>query len=159
MERPQLVNIWNKQSRISGKGWLPVWALDKGLTSDHCKKKVVTKYYTIGTSGEFLSTRQRISSQAERLSASQEGLCSMESVLKKWFDIPSHNSSVGIALGYGLDDRGSSVRFLVGAGNYSLHHGVQNGSGAHPASYPMGTKGSFPGGKAAGSWSRPLTPV
>jgi hypothetical protein len=31
-------------------------------------------------------------------------------------------------------------------GNFSLHHRVQNGSGAHPASYPMGTKGSFPGG-------------
>jgi hypothetical protein len=32
------------------------------------------------------------------------------------------------------------------AGNFSLHHHVQNGSGAHPASYPMGT-----GGKAAGA--------
>jgi hypothetical protein len=31
----------------------------------------------------------------------------------------------------------------------SLHHRVQTVSGAHPASYPMGTKGSFPGGKAA----------
>jgi hypothetical protein len=37
--------------------------------------------------------------------------------------------SVGIALGYGLDDRGSRVRFLTGAGNFSLHHRVQNGSG------------------------------
>jgi hypothetical protein len=27
---------------------------------------------------------------------------------------------------------------------------VQNGSGAHPASYPMGTRGSFSGGKAVG---------
>jgi hypothetical protein len=27
-----------------------------------------------------------------------------------------------------------------------------------PASYPMGTMGSFPGGKAAGAWSWPLTP-
>jgi hypothetical protein len=27
----------------------------------------------------------------------------------------------------------------------------QNGPGAHPASYPMGTGGSFPGGKAAGA--------
>jgi hypothetical protein len=27
----------------------------------------------------------------------------------------------------------------------------QNGSGAHPASYPRGTRGSFPGGKAAGA--------
>jgi hypothetical protein len=59
------------------------------------------------------------------------------------------DSSVGIALGYGLDDRGSRVRFPVGAGNFSLHYRLQNGSGAHPASYPMGTRGSFPGGKAA----------
>jgi hypothetical protein len=29
------------------------------------------------------------------------------------------------------------VRFPLGAGNFSLHHRVQNGSGAHPASYPM----------------------
>jgi hypothetical protein len=63
----------------------------------------------------------------------------------------SSDSSVGIALGYGLEDRGSSVRFPTGAGNFSLHHCVQNGSGARPASYPMGTRGSFPGGKAAGA--------
>jgi hypothetical protein len=48
-------------------------------------------------------------------------------------------SSVGIALDNGPDDRGSRVRFSAGAGNFSLHHRVQNGSGAHPASYPMGT--------------------
>jgi hypothetical protein len=57
--------------------------------------------------------------------------------------------SVGTALGYGLDDRGSRVRFPAGARNFSLHHHVQNGSGVHPASYPMGTRGSFPGDKAA----------
>jgi hypothetical protein len=61
----------------------------------------------------------------------------------------SCDSSVGIALGYGLDDRGSTVRFPAGAGNFSLHHCVQNGSGAHPASYPTGTRGSFPGAHAA----------
>jgi hypothetical protein len=71
----------------------------------------------------------------------------------------SYDSSVGIALGYGLDDRGSRVWFLVGAGNFSLHHRVQNGSGAHPASYPMGTRGSFPGGKAAGAWSSSFTSI
>jgi hypothetical protein len=60
----------------------------------------------------------------------------------------SRDSSVGIALGYGLDDRSSRVRFLVGAGKFSLHHRVQNGSGFHPASYPMGTRGSFPGEKS-----------
>jgi hypothetical protein len=61
----------------------------------------------------------------------------------------SSDSSVGIALGYGLDDRGSRVRFPAGAGNFSVHQRVQNGSRAHPASYPMGTRGCFPGGKAA----------
>jgi hypothetical protein len=51
----------------------------------------------------------------------------------------SRDSSVGIALDYRLDDRGSRVRFPVGAGNLSLHRRVQNGSGAHPASYPEKT--------------------
>jgi hypothetical protein len=63
--------------------------------------------------------------------------------------VKSRDSSVGIALGYGLDDRGSRVPFPPGAGNFSLHHRVQNSSGAHPASYPMDTRGSFLGGKAA----------
>jgi len=43
------------------------------------------------------------------------------------------------------------------AGNFSLHHRIQNGSGAHLASYPMGTRGSFPRSKAVGSWSWLLT--
>jgi hypothetical protein len=62
----------------------------------------------------------------------------------------SSDSSVGIALGYGLDERSSRVRFPAEAGNFS-HHRIQNGSGAHPASYPMGTRGSFPGGKEDGA--------
>jgi hypothetical protein len=65
--------------------------------------------------------------------------------------LKSRDNSVSIAFGYGLDDRGSRVRFSAGAGNFSLHHRVPNGSGAHPASYPMGAMGSFPGGKAAGA--------
>jgi hypothetical protein len=56
----------------------------------------------------------------------------------------SRDSSVSIALGYGLDERGSRVRFPAWAGNFSLHHRVQNGSGAHPTSYSVGTRGSFP---------------
>jgi hypothetical protein len=50
-----------------------------------------------------------------------------------------------------LDDWGSRVRLQAGAGNFSLHHRFQNGSGPHPAFYLMGTRGSFPGGKAAGA--------
>jgi hypothetical protein len=63
----------------------------------------------------------------------------------------SRDMSVGIALGYGLDDRGSRFRFPAGAGNFSFHHRVQNGSGAHPASYPTGTMDTFSGGKAVGA--------
>jgi hypothetical protein len=59
-----------------------------------------------------------------------------------------------------LEDWGPRFRFPVGVGNFSFHHRVQNGSGARPASYPMGTRGgSFPGGKAAGAWSWPLTSI
>jgi hypothetical protein len=51
------------------------------------------------------------------------------------------------------------VRVPVGAGNFSRHHRVQTGSGAHPASYTMGTRGPFPRGKAARASSWPLTSI
>jgi hypothetical protein len=70
----------------------------------------------------------------------------------------SRDSSAVIAIGYWQDDRIIGVQFPAGAGNF-FHHRVQTGSGAHSASYPMGTRGSFPGGKAAGSWSWPLTSI
>jgi hypothetical protein len=41
----------------------------------------------------------------------------------------SRDSSVGIALGYGLDDRGSRVRFPVGVWNFSLRQHVQKALG------------------------------
>jgi hypothetical protein len=80
-------------------------------------------------------------------------------VFMTWYLVKHRDSSVGTALGYGLDDRGSRVRFPAGAGNFSPHHRVQNGFGAHPASYSMGTRSSFPGCKAAGAWSWPLTSI
>jgi hypothetical protein len=51
----------------------------------------------------------------------------------------SWDSSVGIATDYRLDNRMIGVRIPAGAGNFSLRHRVQTGSGAHPASYPIGT--------------------
>jgi hypothetical protein len=51
------------------------------------------------------------------------------------------------------------VRVPVGAGNFSPHYRDQTGSGDQPASYPMGTRGSFPGDKATGAWSWPLTSI
>jgi hypothetical protein len=71
----------------------------------------------------------------------------------------SRDISVGIASGYGLDDRMIGVRFPAEVGNFSLHHRVQTGSGTHPASYPMGTRGSFLGNKAAGALSWPLASI
>jgi len=54
----------------------------------------------------------------------------------------------------GLDDRGS-IRGKEW--DSPLHHRIQTDSGAHPASYPMGTEGSFAGDKAAGVWSWSVT--
>jgi hypothetical protein len=65
--------------------------------------------------------------------------------------IKSRYSSVGIALDYRLDDRSPRFLFPAGAGYFSLHQRIQNGSEVHSASYPMGTRCSFPGGKAAGA--------
>jgi hypothetical protein len=39
----------------------------------------------------------------------------------------------------------AKVRFPAGARDFSLLHSMQTGSGVHPASYPVGTEGSFPG--------------
>jgi hypothetical protein len=39
------------------------------------------------------------------------------------------------------------VRFPAGASDFTHLHIVQTGTGAHPASYIMSTRGSFPGGK------------
>jgi hypothetical protein len=69
----------------------------------------------------------------------------------------SRDSSVGIALRYGLDDRGSRVRFPAWTGNFSLHFRVQNGFGAYPASYPRGTRVSFRGAKRPGRGVKLIT--
>jgi hypothetical protein len=57
-----------------------------------------------------------------------------------WYRNPfgSRDSSVGTATGKGLDGRGVGVWVPVGAGYFVLHV-VQTGSGAHPASYRMGS--------------------
>jgi hypothetical protein len=41
----------------------------------------------------------------------------------------------------------------IRTGNFYLHYHVQNCSGPGPTSYPVGSRGSFPGGKVAGAWS------
>jgi hypothetical protein len=49
-----------------------------------------------------------------------------------------------------MDDRRSKVGFQAGGGNFSLHYQLHTGSGAHPASYPMGTGDFSSGAKRPG---------
>jgi hypothetical protein len=60
----------------------------------------------------------------------------------------NRSSSVSIVSDYGLDDRAIEVRSSKEAEDFSSSPYVQTGSGAHPASYPIGTGGPFPGSKA-----------
>jgi hypothetical protein len=59
------------------------------------------------------------------------------------------DSAVGIATGYGLEDRGVGFRVPVGS-RISLLQDVQTGSGVHTTSYPMGTGGFSPRVKRPG---------
>jgi hypothetical protein len=56
-------------------------------------------------------------------------------------------SSVSTVSNYGLDDGAIWVRSPAGANDFSSNLCVQTGSGAHPASYPMGTGVLSPGVK------------
>jgi hypothetical protein len=56
-------------------------------------------------------------------------------------------SSVSIVSEYRLDDRAIGVWFPAEAKDFSSTVCVQTGSGAHPASCPVGTGGPFPGAK------------
>jgi hypothetical protein len=89
--------------------------------------------------------------------------CTSEQVLEpETFPI-----SFDVTLGAGITQwysaelwaRWSRVRVLAGAGDFSLHHRVETGPGAQPASYPVGTRRAFPGAKATGAWSWPLTSI
>jgi hypothetical protein len=60
----------------------------------------------------------------------------------------SRGSSGSVVSDYGLDYRAIEVRSPTGLEDVSSSPCVQTGSGAHPASCPMGTRVCFPGGKA-----------
>jgi hypothetical protein len=104
-----------------------------------------TDWLRIGTNRGIFRTRKRTfgfhkmlgsSWVVAQLAVSQEGLISEQ--LFTWI-----TSSVCIALAASST---SVVRSPAGRRNYSPLHIAQLDSGAHPASYPMGTSGSFPGG-------------
>jgi hypothetical protein len=64
------------------------------------------------------------------------------------FSSRSRVSSGSIVSDYGLDDRAIGVRSPAGAKYFSSVLCVQTGSGAHPASCPMGTGVLSPGVKS-----------
>jgi hypothetical protein len=57
----------------------------------------------------------------------------------------SRSRPVGIATGYGLDDRGVLVRIPVGS-TISILHRFQIGSGTHSSLYTKGTEGAISSG-------------
>jgi hypothetical protein len=67
--------------------------------------------------------------------------------------LPSHfmyfpdSPSILFSPSYGMDDRGVRVRVPVRS---RILHVIQTGCGIHPTSYPMNTRGSFPGVKQQG---------
>jgi hypothetical protein len=67
-----------------------------------------------------------------------------------YFGFGSRDSVVGIATGYGLDDKGIGVRVPLGQ-EFSLLHVVQTDTGAHPVSCRMGNGALSPGVKRQGS--------
>jgi hypothetical protein len=78
--------------------------------------------------------------------------CTTSYIRSKGLD-RSWDSSVGIATDY----TGWTAQISFPAVQDFLLHSAQTNSGAHPASYPVGTKGSLPRAKVAGVWSWPLT--
>ena len=69
------------------------------------------------------------------------------------FMVEGRDSSVGIATALRAEQFG--YRIPLGA---RISAPVRTDAGVHPSSYTMGT-GSFPGGKAAGAWRWPPTPM
>jgi hypothetical protein len=84
-----------------------------------------------------------------RIKAHGSRIC--ETVQEFWISNNIYRGA-GIAQRYSAEQRAgwSGFRVSGGAGNFSLQHRVQNGSGAHPAPYQMCTRGSLPGGKRPG---------
>jgi hypothetical protein len=73
------------------------------------------------------------------------GTCSIGVHLSPWmceavrYEVSDGMRGARIAQWYSAELRAvwSGVRVPAEAGNFSLHHRVQNGSGTHPASYPL----------------------
>jgi hypothetical protein len=64
-----------------------------------------------------------------------------------WFCLQEPSNSVSIVSDYRLDDRATGIRSPAEKKDISSSLCVQTDSGAHPASYTVGTGSLFPGAK------------
>jgi len=56
-----------------------------------------------------------------------------------------------------LDDQEVMVQILAGTRDYTVLWSIETGSGAHSASYSIGTDGPYPGDEIAGACRWPQT--
>jgi hypothetical protein len=103
---------------------------------------VTTRHYILEDSNLHTYRRENLTAHRDDLGKQQIQLISVVVM-----GCRSRDSSGSIVSDYRLDDRAIGVRFPAGAKDFSSNLCVQTGSGAHPASCPMGTGGPSPGVK------------
>jgi hypothetical protein len=92
-------------------------------------------------------------SQPQDCSVKTQNTYRINDVIKR---LRSRDSVVGIATGYGLDDRGIGVPVPVGSRIFSSPRRPDRLWGPPNLLSNGYREGAFPGGKAAGAWSWPL---
>jgi hypothetical protein len=128
--------VANKKSQPQMRDLIPFWYTFTHQHTDFLNRNSVNYWSSIIQAFKILMQPAKISEKIHYL-------------FKATSHMGSWDSAVGLANGYGLDDRGVRV-FSPGKGKNSLFHVIQISSGAHPASYPMGTGDSFLGVKRPG---------
>jgi hypothetical protein len=112
----------------------------EGDNLNHCACFVLSEYWPMGKVQKPSKPKCNASS-AELFRIEMSAVCVSLRPCGLFNDAFSievrRDSSVGIATGWT-----AGVRFPAGARNFSVLHSVQIGSGAHPASSPMGAGGS-----------------
>jgi hypothetical protein len=140
--------------------WVELWVL-QGRKSLHChdfmsrfSKYLISlkriKEATRGSIAQVVMDRLLLMPPGNNTRSGGVGFVVDKAAVGTFLPSTSVSLGTGIATGYGLDDQGIGVPVPVGSRTFLLHV-VQTGSGAHPASYPMGTGGSFPGVKRPGN--------
>jgi hypothetical protein len=130
LKRPDNCKSYNFKPPFLRCLWLTSVSLDKCTDITLKQTTAIFQIFTYSSWMIILSSNSRLTTVAEKASLNYlAGIAQYSDLVTGW--------TIG-AIG---------VRFSPGEGatNFSLRHCVQNSSGAHPASYPMCTRGSLPG--------------